>query len=248
MEFTSLSWSEYLTCLFIIHNNSQNVIYVNMYSILYMFMYIFIYFLLFLTYLHVIFSLYNMSLCVFLSRFNSQIWGWVEQRFGIPGQPCLVSSLCRDVSVGEASPHCDTAMILLKKGVCGWRVELCGSYWVLVHYKVSRLSLSLRSECGWPGLPGGDGGWVDESTPSSVLFLRGKPPCHDHAPLLPPHSPQHGWTHAHHWGTGWMLARFVCVWIGQQHLCFSTKNINYQASLIYSMDYRKLLEFPYILY
>ncbi|KAL0175880.1 hypothetical protein M9458_028210, partial [Cirrhinus mrigala] len=36
--------------------------------------------------------------------------------FGIPGQPCLVSSLRRDVSVGEASPHCDTSMILLKKG------------------------------------------------------------------------------------------------------------------------------------
>lgn len=123
MEFTSLSWSEYLTCLFIIHNNSQNVIYVKMYII-----YVYVW--------------YNMSLCVFLSRFNSQIWGWVEQRFGIPGQPCLVSSLRRDVSVGEASPHCDTAMILLKKGVCGWRVELCGSYWVLVHYKVSRLSLS----------------------------------------------------------------------------------------------------------
>ncbi len=154
---------------------------------------------------------------LFLSRFNSQIWGWVEQRFGIPGQPCFVSSMCRDVSVGEASPHCDTSMILLKKGVCGWRVELCGSYWVLVHYKVS---LSLRSERGWPGLPGGDGGWVDESKPSPVLFLRGKPPCHDHAPLLPPHSPHHGWTHAHHWGTGCMLACFVHIWMGQRHLRF----------------------------
>uniref|UniRef100_A0A671N579 Solute carrier family 24 member 6a n=1 Tax=Sinocyclocheilus anshuiensis TaxID=1608454 RepID=A0A671N579_9TELE len=58
---------------------------------------------------------------ILIMRFNSQIWGWVEQRFGIPGQPCLMSSLCRDVSVGEASPHCDTSMILLKKGVCGWR-------------------------------------------------------------------------------------------------------------------------------
>ncbi|XP_057206106.1 sodium/potassium/calcium exchanger 3 isoform X1 [Triplophysa rosa] len=53
---------------------------------------------------------------ILIMRFNSQIWGWVEQRFGIPGQPCLVSSLRRDVSVGEASPHCDTSMILLKKG------------------------------------------------------------------------------------------------------------------------------------
>ncbi|XP_073676946.1 sodium/potassium/calcium exchanger 3 isoform X2 [Garra rufa] len=53
---------------------------------------------------------------ILIMKFNSQIWGWVEQRFGIPGQPCLVSSLRRDVSVGEASPHCDTSMILLKKG------------------------------------------------------------------------------------------------------------------------------------
>uniref|UniRef100_A0A8C1H6R4 Solute carrier family 24 member 6a n=2 Tax=Cyprinus carpio TaxID=7962 RepID=A0A8C1H6R4_CYPCA len=58
---------------------------------------------------------------ILIMKFNSQIWGWVEQRFGIPGQQCLVSSLRRDVSVGEASPHCDTSMILLKKGVCGWR-------------------------------------------------------------------------------------------------------------------------------
>ncbi|XP_065128048.2 sodium/potassium/calcium exchanger 3 isoform X1 [Paramisgurnus dabryanus] len=53
---------------------------------------------------------------ILIMKFNSQIWGWVEQRFGIPGQPCLVSSLRRDVSVGEASAHCDTSMILLKKG------------------------------------------------------------------------------------------------------------------------------------
>ncbi|XP_042594316.1 LOW QUALITY PROTEIN: sodium/potassium/calcium exchanger 3-like [Cyprinus carpio] len=53
---------------------------------------------------------------ILIMKFNSQIWGWVEQRFGIPGQQCLVSSLRRDVSVGEASPHCDTSMILLKKG------------------------------------------------------------------------------------------------------------------------------------
>uniref|UniRef100_A0A673L4D4 Sodium/potassium/calcium exchanger 3-like n=1 Tax=Sinocyclocheilus rhinocerous TaxID=307959 RepID=A0A673L4D4_9TELE len=58
---------------------------------------------------------------ILIMKFNNQIWGWVEQRFGIPGQPCLVSSLRRDVSVGEASSHCDTSMILLKKGVCGWR-------------------------------------------------------------------------------------------------------------------------------
>ncbi|TRY88811.1 hypothetical protein DNTS_015024 [Danionella cerebrum] len=53
---------------------------------------------------------------ILIMKFNSQIWGWVEQRFGIPGQPCLVSSLRRDVSVGEGSTHCDTSMILLKKG------------------------------------------------------------------------------------------------------------------------------------
>ncbi|XP_052430720.1 sodium/potassium/calcium exchanger 3-like isoform X2 [Carassius gibelio] len=53
---------------------------------------------------------------ILIMKFNSQIWGWVEQRFGIPGQQCLVSSLRRDVSVGEASSHCDTSMILLKKG------------------------------------------------------------------------------------------------------------------------------------
>uniref|UniRef100_A0A671Q7S5 Sodium/potassium/calcium exchanger 3-like n=1 Tax=Sinocyclocheilus anshuiensis TaxID=1608454 RepID=A0A671Q7S5_9TELE len=56
---------------------------------------------------------------ILIMKFNSQIWGWVEQRFGIPGQPCLVSSLRRDVSVGEASSHCDTSMILLKKGNAG---------------------------------------------------------------------------------------------------------------------------------
>ncbi|XP_026136253.1 sodium/potassium/calcium exchanger 3-like isoform X2 [Carassius auratus] len=53
---------------------------------------------------------------ILIMKFNSQIWGWVEQRFGIPGQQCLVSNLRRDVSVGEASSHCDTSMILLKKG------------------------------------------------------------------------------------------------------------------------------------
>ncbi|XP_052011012.1 sodium/potassium/calcium exchanger 3-like isoform X2 [Xyrauchen texanus] len=53
---------------------------------------------------------------ILIMKFNSQIWGWVEQRFGIPGQPCLVSSLRRDMSVGEASPHCDTSIILLQKG------------------------------------------------------------------------------------------------------------------------------------
>ncbi|XP_052005813.1 sodium/potassium/calcium exchanger 3 isoform X2 [Xyrauchen texanus] len=53
---------------------------------------------------------------ILIMKFNSQIWGWVEQRFGIPGQPCFVSSLRRDVSVGEASTHGDTSMILLKKG------------------------------------------------------------------------------------------------------------------------------------
>lgn len=79
-----------------------------------------------------------------ISRFNSQILGWVEQRFGIPGHPCLVSSLCRDVSVGEASPHCDTSMILLKKGVCVW-VE-GGAVWIILRgcalYSTTSLFLS----------------------------------------------------------------------------------------------------------
>ncbi|XP_066505810.1 sodium/potassium/calcium exchanger 3 [Hoplias malabaricus] len=55
---------------------------------------------------------------ILIMKFNSQIWGWVEQRCGIPGQPCLVSSLRRDISVGEATAHCDTSLILLKKGQC----------------------------------------------------------------------------------------------------------------------------------
>lgn len=75
---------------------------------------------------------------LFLPRFNSQIWGWVEQRFGIPGQPCFVSSLRRDVSVGEASPHCDTSMILLKKGVCGWScVDHTGCLCIIKYHSLS---------------------------------------------------------------------------------------------------------------
>ncbi|XP_062380276.1 sodium/potassium/calcium exchanger 3 [Sardina pilchardus] len=38
------------------------------------------------------------------------------QHCGGPGQPCLLSSLRRDGAVGEAGPHSDTSMILLKKG------------------------------------------------------------------------------------------------------------------------------------
>ncbi|XP_042561255.1 sodium/potassium/calcium exchanger 3 isoform X2 [Clupea harengus] len=53
---------------------------------------------------------------IVIMKFNSQIWGWVEQRCGGPGQPCLLSSLRRDGAVGEAGPHSDTSMILLKKG------------------------------------------------------------------------------------------------------------------------------------
>ncbi|XP_072519141.1 sodium/potassium/calcium exchanger 3 isoform X3 [Salminus brasiliensis] len=64
----------------------------------------------------VLISMYG--LYILIMKFNSQIWGWVEQHFGIPGQPCLVSSLRRDIAVGEATAHCDTSMILLKKGQC----------------------------------------------------------------------------------------------------------------------------------
>ncbi|XP_030621696.1 sodium/potassium/calcium exchanger 3 [Chanos chanos] len=53
---------------------------------------------------------------ILIMKFNSQIWGWVELHCGGLGQPCLVSSLRRDGAVGEASTHCDTSMILLKKG------------------------------------------------------------------------------------------------------------------------------------
>lgn len=62
-----------------------------------------------------------MCVCVCVNwvyfRFNGQIWGWVELRCGIPGQPCLVSSLQEDVAAEEASTHCDTSMILMNKGV-----------------------------------------------------------------------------------------------------------------------------------
>ncbi|KAI4892885.1 hypothetical protein NFI96_012635 [Prochilodus magdalenae] len=62
----------------------------------------------------VLISMYGVY--ILIMKFNSQIWGWVEQQCGIPGQPCLVSSLRRDIAVGEATAHCDTSMILLKKG------------------------------------------------------------------------------------------------------------------------------------
>ncbi|KAL7885931.1 hypothetical protein AOLI_G00062260 [Acnodon oligacanthus] len=55
---------------------------------------------------------------ILIMKFNSQIWGWMEQQCGIPGQPCLVSSLRRDIAVGEAAAHSDTSMILMKKGQC----------------------------------------------------------------------------------------------------------------------------------
>ncbi|XP_076877058.1 sodium/potassium/calcium exchanger 3 [Brachyhypopomus gauderio] len=55
---------------------------------------------------------------ILIMKFNSQIWGWVEQQCGVPAQPCLVSSLRRDVAVGEAATHSDTSMMLLKKGQC----------------------------------------------------------------------------------------------------------------------------------
>ncbi|KAF7707273.1 sodium/potassium/calcium exchanger 3 isoform X2 [Silurus meridionalis] len=55
---------------------------------------------------------------ILIMKFNGQIWGWVEMRCGIPGQPCLVSSLRQDVAAEEASTHCDTSAILMKKGQC----------------------------------------------------------------------------------------------------------------------------------
>uniref|UniRef100_A0A4W4FCP9 Sodium/calcium exchanger membrane region domain-containing protein n=1 Tax=Electrophorus electricus TaxID=8005 RepID=A0A4W4FCP9_ELEEL len=38
---------------------------------------------------------------ILIMKFNSQIWGWVEQRCGVPGQPCLASSLRRDLCAGD---------------------------------------------------------------------------------------------------------------------------------------------------
>ncbi|KAB5571204.1 hypothetical protein PHYPO_G00222380 [Pangasianodon hypophthalmus] len=64
----------------------------------------------------VLISMYGIY--ILIMKFNGQIWGWVELRCGIPGQPCLVSSLRQDVAAEEASTHCDTSMILMKKGQC----------------------------------------------------------------------------------------------------------------------------------
>ncbi|XP_060782701.1 LOW QUALITY PROTEIN: sodium/potassium/calcium exchanger 3 [Neoarius graeffei] len=64
----------------------------------------------------VLISMYGIY--ILIMKFNGQIWGWVELRCGIPGQPCLVSSLRQDVAAEEASTHSDTSMILLKKGQC----------------------------------------------------------------------------------------------------------------------------------
>lgn len=84
-----------------------------------------------------------MRVCVCF-RFNGQIWGWVELRCGIPGQPCLVSSLRQDVATEEASTHSDTSVILRKKGVyvCT-RVRVCIACSPLfvqtTHYKYSEV-------------------------------------------------------------------------------------------------------------
>ncbi|XP_062856583.1 sodium/potassium/calcium exchanger 3 isoform X2 [Trichomycterus rosablanca] len=55
---------------------------------------------------------------ILIMKFNSQIWSWVELRCGVPGHQCLVSSIQRDMSAGEATAHSDTSMILVKKGQC----------------------------------------------------------------------------------------------------------------------------------
>ncbi|KAG7329140.1 hypothetical protein KOW79_007314 [Hemibagrus wyckioides] len=64
----------------------------------------------------VLISMYGIY--ILIMKFNGQIWGWVELKCGIPGQPCLVSSLRQDVAPEEASTHCDTSMILMKKDQC----------------------------------------------------------------------------------------------------------------------------------
>ncbi|KAK3535112.1 hypothetical protein QTP70_004667 [Hemibagrus guttatus] len=69
----------------------------------------------------VLISMYGIY--ILIMKFNGQIWGWVELKCGIPGQPCLVSSLRQDVAPEEASTHCDTSMILMKKGGCFERVK-----------------------------------------------------------------------------------------------------------------------------
>ncbi|KAK3564361.1 hypothetical protein QTP86_017335, partial [Hemibagrus guttatus] len=63
----------------------------------------------------VLISMYGIY--ILIMKFNGQIWGWVELKCGIPGQPCLVSSLRQDVAPEEASTHCDTSMILMKKEI-----------------------------------------------------------------------------------------------------------------------------------
>ncbi|GAA6097701.1 sodium/potassium/calcium exchanger 3 [Tachysurus ichikawai] len=60
---------------------------------------------------------------ILIMKFNGQIWGWVELKCGIPGQPCLVSSLQQDVAPEEASVHCDTSMILMKKDQCATSIS-----------------------------------------------------------------------------------------------------------------------------
>ncbi|KAI1898647.1 hypothetical protein AGOR_G00074530 [Albula goreensis] len=62
----------------------------------------------------VLISMYGIY--ILIMKFNSQIWEFVEQRCGGPGQPCLVTARRRDGAVGEGGANCDTSMVLLKKG------------------------------------------------------------------------------------------------------------------------------------
>uniref|UniRef100_A0A8C9UZF4 Solute carrier family 24 member 6a n=2 Tax=Scleropages formosus TaxID=113540 RepID=A0A8C9UZF4_SCLFO len=53
---------------------------------------------------------------ILIMKFNTQIWGFVEQRCVGPGHPCIVNGRRRDGAVGEGGSNCDTSMVLLRKG------------------------------------------------------------------------------------------------------------------------------------
>ncbi|XP_036823466.1 sodium/potassium/calcium exchanger 3 isoform X1 [Oncorhynchus mykiss] len=53
---------------------------------------------------------------ILIMKFNSQIRGCVQRRFGGPGQCCLVSEGLRDEEMAEDGLTCNTNMVLLRKG------------------------------------------------------------------------------------------------------------------------------------
>ncbi|KAL4622953.1 sodium/potassium/calcium exchanger 3-like [Arapaima gigas] len=53
---------------------------------------------------------------ILIMKFNSQIWGFVEQRCVGLGHLCTVNGRHRDAAVGEGGSNRDTSMVLLRKG------------------------------------------------------------------------------------------------------------------------------------